>query len=268
VIDVRRTGGPAELEKILKPDLYVLSIGISEYRDAGLAALRFADDDARGVSDAFAGQTGKLYRNVHTRVLTESDATKSAVTEGLAWLTREATQQDVAVIFIAGHAYNDEREGFYFLPYGGTTTALATSSVRWTEFQSVLEKLPSKTVLLADTCHAGMITGGTERTRSAERGDLTQALRALINAGSGSVVMTATMGLESSYEDDRWQHGAFSKAIIEGLGGRADYDKDRAVYIRELDHYVTRRVSTLTQGRQHPTTEVPHIMPNFPIAFR
>lgn len=268
VIEVRRTGGPAELEKILKPDLYVLSIGISEYRDPELQQLRFADDDARGVSDAFAGQNGKLYRNVFTRVLTEGDATKAAVTEALAWLTREATQQDVAVIFLAGHAYNDEREGFYFLPYGGTTSSLAASSVRWTEFQSVLEKLPSKTLLLADTCHAGLITGASERTRGPARGDLTQALRALINAGSGSVVMTATMGLESSYEDDRWQHGAFSKALIEGLSGRADYDKDRAVYIRELDHYVTRRVNALTQGRQHPTTEVPRIMPNFPIAFR
>jgi WD40 repeat protein len=268
VIDVRRTGGPAELEKILKPDLYVLSIGISEYRDPALQPLRFADDDARGVGDAFAGQNGKLYRNVYTRVLTEGDATKAAVTEGLAWLTREATQQDVAVIFVAGHAYNDEREGFYFLPYGGTTRSLAASSVRWIEFQNVLEKLPSKTLLLADTCHAGLITGAGERTRGTGRGDLTQALRALINAGSGSVVMTATMGLENSYEDDRWQHGAFSKAIIEGLSGRADYDKDRAVYIRELDHYVTRRVNALTQGRQHPTTEVPRIMPNFPIAFR
>ena len=270
VIEVRRTGGPAELEKILKPDLYVLSIGVSDYQDASLSELRFADDDARGVGDVLAGQTGKLYRNVHTRVLTESDATRSAVLAGLAWLSHEATQQDVAVIFIAGHAYNDEREGFYFLPYGGSTSALASSSVRWTEFQSLLEKLPSKTLLLADTCHAGMITGAgaSERTRSAERGDLTNALRAMITAGSGSVVMTATMGLENSFEDDRWQHGAFSKAIIEGLSGRADYDKDRAVYIRELDHYVTRRVNALTQGRQHPTTEVPRVMPNFPIVFR
>jgi hypothetical protein len=36
----------------------------------------------------------------------------------------------------------------------------------------------------------------------------------------------------------------------------------------ELNSYVTERVKKLTGGRQHTTTEIPKIMPDFPIAVR
>ena len=266
-IEVRRHGEAAELEKIFKPDLYLLSVGISNYEDPELQ-LRYADSDARSVAETLQPQAGKLYGKVLVRTLTERSATKSAVTEGLQWLGRGATQKDVAFIFLAGHAAVDERGNYFFLPHGGRLSDLSGTGVRWTEFQGILDRLPSKVVLLADTCHAASITGKTERSRGRPNRDLTRALRASINAGSGVVVMTAAMGVEESFEDDRWKHGAFTKALLEGLGGLADFDKDHAVYVRELDHYLTKRVNQLTEGRQHPSTEVPRSMPNFPIFYR
>ena len=266
-IEVRRTGEAGELEKIFKPDLYLLSIGISKYEDPGLQ-LRYAHADAQAVTDTLQNQAGKLYGHVLVRTLKDGLANKSAVADGLQWIDRGATQKDVAVIFLAGHAAVDDRGNYFFLPYGGRLEDLATTGVRWTEFQSVLDRMPSKVVLLADTCHAASITGKTERTRGRPNRDLTRALRASINAGSGVVVMTAAMGVEDSFEDDRWKHGAFTKALLEGLSGLADFDKDHAVYVRELDHYLTRRVNQLTEGRQHPSTEVPRSMPNFPIFYR
>ena len=265
-IEIRRKGDAGELEKIFKPDLYLLSIGISNYADSGLQ-LRYADADARAVADVLQKQSGKLYGRVVARTLTDRQASQSAISEGLQWLRRDATQKDLALIFLAGHAAVDERGNYFFLPHGGNLQALETTGVKWTDFQAILDRLPSKVVLLADTCHAASITGTTERTRGGPNRDLTRALRASINAGSGVVVMTASMGVENSYEDDRWKHGAFTKALLEGLSGQADYDKDHAIYVRELDHFLTRRVSQLTEGRQHPSTEVPRSMPNFPLYY-
>ena len=37
---------------------------------------------------------------------------------------------------------------------------------------------------------------------------------------------------------------------------------------KELDFYVTKRVKELTKGAQHPTTEIPKTMPNFPVVYR
>jgi hypothetical protein len=49
-IEVRRIGGPGELESILKPDLYVLAVGVSEYVDHRFPRLRYAHSDALAVA--------------------------------------------------------------------------------------------------------------------------------------------------------------------------------------------------------------------------
>ena len=152
-----------------------------------------------------------------------------------------------------------ESEGFGRYLFGGTRHSRSTrrlllhssrwrhhqhcqNGIRWTEFQNILDALPSKVLLLADTCHGGSITGKTERARGAPSRDLTRVLRASLSAGSGVVVMTASTEYEDSYENDKWKHGAFTKALLDGLSGQADYDVDRSVYIRELDHFVAKRV--------------------------
>ena len=266
-IEVRRKGGAGELEKIFRPDVYVLSIGISNYPSPELPELKFADEDARAIGESFQKQQGKLYGKAFVRTLTEGQATATAIAAGLNWL-KLASQKDLAVIFLAGHAVQDPRGNYYFIPQTGDLSNVATTGIRWTEFQSVLDNLPSKVLLLADTCHGGSITGKTERARGAPSRDLTKAIRATLSAGSGVVVMTASTEFEESFENDRWKHGAFTKALLDGLSGQADYDGDHSVYIRELDHFVTKRVQKLTEGRQHPTTEVPRSMPNFPITLR
>ena len=113
---------------------------------------------------------------------------------------------------------------------------------------------------MADTCQSGAITGK-------RRGfsDITDALRELTNTDSGVVVMTAATGREASLERPEWGHGAFTKAMVEGLEGKADYNKDSVVEIKEIDLYVTNRVKELTGGTQHPTTEIPKTLPNFPV---
>jgi hypothetical protein len=58
-------------------------------------------------------------------------------------------------------------------------------------------------------------------------------------------------------EKPEWGHGAFTKALIEGLEGGADYDRDNVIDVKEL-----------TNGSQHPTTEIPKTMPNFPLVYR
>jgi WD40 repeat protein len=266
-IEVKRIGGTGELERIFQPDIYVFSVGISNYSSPELEKLLYAHDDAKAIAEAFQKQAGKLYAKAYVRTLTEYQATQKSILDGLKWL-KNVGQKDIAVIFLAGHAVQDNHGNYYFIPYGGDLSNVEKNGIRWSEFQGVLDSLPSKVLLLADTCHGGSITGKSERARGAPRRDLTQAIRASLSAGSGVVVMTASTEFEDSFENDKWKHGAFTKALLDGLSGQADYDTDRAVYIRELDHFVTKRVQKLTEGRQHPTTEVPRSMPNFPISYR
>jgi uncharacterized caspase-like protein len=119
---------------------------------------------------------------------------------------------------------------------------------------------------LVDTSHAGAISD-TARGATGPV-NLTDLLRGGPPEASGIVVMTSSSGSEPSFESSRWKHGAFTKALLDGLSGRADYDGDRFLFIRELEHYVSRRVVELTGGKQHPTTDVPSSLPNFPLSQR
>ncbi|MEN8218168.1 MAG: hypothetical protein ABFS56_17715, partial [Pseudomonadota bacterium] len=62
--------------------------------------------------------------------------------------------------------------------------------------------------------------------------------------------------------------GAFTEALIEGLSGQADYTKNGAITIDELDLYLSERVKALTDGSQTPTTTKPETVQDFPIALK
>lgn len=249
-----------------RPNLYVLAIGVSDYERDELD-LRFAHADAEAIARAFKSQQGRLFGEVKTKVLTDSQATKGEVLDGFDWIESEVTQRDVAVVFVAGHGTNDKRDNYYFLPHDANPEKLRRSGVKWSEFNSILQELPGKTLLLVDTCKSGNVTGSL-KTRGISSSDATSALMELIRAESGVVVMSASTGSEVSIEDPSWGHGAFTKALLDGLDGLADYDRNGVITLKELDLHITRSVKKLTNGSQRPTTQIPENMPDFPLFVR
>lgn len=249
---------------ISKPDLYVLSIGVSEcaYPDKAFA-LDFAHKDAAGIADALETQDGKLYQKVYKRTLVNKDANRSGILGGLRWILQGSTQKDTAIIFLAGHGLKDDLNNYYFLPYDGDPDKLWETGVKWHEFKDVITSLPSKVILLVDTCHGGSVTGKTRGVA-----DITDALRQLASTESGVVVMAACTGKESGVEHTDWGHGAFTMALLDGMKGGADQDADNIITVKELDLYTTRRVKELTGGKQHPTTEFLKISPDFPVILK
>jgi WD40 repeat protein len=248
------------------PNLYVLAVGVSDYENNDLD-LRFAHADAEGIARAFKSQQGRLFGEVRSRVLTNEEATKGEILDGFDWLESEVTQRDVAVVFVAGHGVNDSRDNYYFLPHDANPKKLRRSAVEWNAFNSILADLPGKTLLMVDTCKSGNVTG-SKKYRGISRSDSTSAIKELIRTESGVVVMTASTGSEVSVEDTSWGHGAFTKALLDGLKGSADYDRDQVITLKELDLYVTRSVKTLTNGQQRPTTQIPPNFPDFPLFMR
>lgn len=245
---------------IYKPTLYLLSIGISKYANSAYD-LGVADKDASAITRMFEAQKARIYKDVVHRTLLDREATTDDILEGLDWIDREATSKDVVVLFIAGHGVNDEKGNYYFLSHDADEERLRRTAVRWIEIEDTVANLPSKVILLADTCHSGNIMG--------KRRDITSAIKSIINSGSGSIIMTATTGNGYSYEQSSWGHGAFTKALLEGLGeGKADHDGDRTITTKEIDFYVNSRVKALTNGKQKPTTIVPDSVPEYAIGVR
>jgi hypothetical protein len=91
--------------------------------------------------------------------------------------------------------------------------------------------------------------------------DITGVINELTSAQNGAVVFVASTGNQYSLENPDWGNGAFSKAVIEGLNGKADERRTGRITVTMLDLYVAERVKELTRGQQTPTTTKPTASP-------
>jgi len=66
------------------------------------------------------------------------------------------------------------------------------------------------------------------------------------------IVFASSSGEGASMEKPEWGHGAFTLALIEGLGGEAAY-KNGVVKLSFLQDYVRDTVRKLTDNYQTPT---------------
>jgi len=260
IANLQWQGSQSSQEFDIKPKLYVLAIGISNY-DYKKLTLRYSAKDAQDFTAFFKSQKDKgLYRDVEVKLL--ADASKNDILEGLDWIERQTTQHDVAMVFFSGHGANDRNNYYYFLPRDTDIERIKLTGVPYHAIKNTVTALAGKALFFIDTCHAGNVLGA----RGNSMADVDNIANDLASAENGIVVFASSTGRQNSYEREDWGNGAFTKAVLEGLNQSADYTKDGAISINELDLYISERVKTLTKGDQTPTTSKPKTVPNFPIA--
>jgi WD40 repeat protein len=247
-----------------KPKLYVLAVGVSKYANANYD-LGLASKDARDFADVLIKQKGALYEEVQVRLLTDAEATKDSILDGLEWLQHQVTAHDVGMMFLAGHGTNDNSGKYYFLPYNADVEKLLRTGVPQSDIRDTLSSLAGKAVFFVDTCHSGNALG-TAKTRGLDN-DINGFVNDLASAENGVVVFTASTGRQLSLEDPAWGNGAFTKAVVEGLGGKADFQHSGRITLKALDYYVAERVKQLTGGKQSPVSIAPSGVPDFPVAI-
>jgi WD40 repeat protein len=249
----------AEPDRSDLPSLYVLSVGVARYRNRDLM-LRYTANDAETIARAFKEHSKDLYRKVEVKLLTDENATRGNILDGLDWLRKQMTQRDVSVFFYSGHGARDEQGRFYLLPVESDPDKLRSTAVANEDLKTGLAALPGRVLVLLDACHAGA-TGG-DRRKAALTDDL---VRDLATDDYGVVTMCSSMGREFSLESDKHKGSFFTLALVEGLAGKAGRSPDGAVYLHKLDVYVTDRVKELSDGKQHPVTAKPTSVRSFPL---
>ena len=261
VVHYRPPGAP-----LLPGRLHVLAVGINVY--PGKNRLECAVADARGIAELLGRQHGRgLYGDVQVRLLTDHRARQKDIREGLRWLKQRQGPRDLAVVFFAGHGIKDPRDTFYLLPADMRPRELARTGISEEELKGALAELPGRVLLLLDACHAGKI--GEFEVIGARRGSPRSAaddlVRDLAADECGVVVMAAARGREESEESKELGHGYFTKALLEGMSGKADYNKDGVVTLTELDNYVAERVRELSGGGQTACTAKSTRTGSFPV---
>lgn len=255
------TAAPAGAD--LRPALYVLAVGVSKYRDPALQ-LDYAAKDADDFVKAFKQQENQLYRKVSVKLLRDDKAKRDDILDGLEWIRREMTARDVGVVFFGGHGVNDSDGVYYYLPQDADVDKLKRSGVIFTEIRNTLAALPGKALFFIDTCHSGNVLGTGRRGVA---NDITAVVNELSSAENGVIVFAASTGRQFAQESAKWGNGAFTRAVIEGMGGKADTTGSGRITHKMLDLYISERVKAMTRGTQSPVTIVPQGIPDFPVAI-
>lgn len=239
------------------PRLWVLAVGVSAYPRKELR-LAYPAKDAADLLSAWRAGAGRLYGGVEARLLTDARAGRTAVLAGLDWLRRGATRTDTVVVYLAGHGITDPAGRYHFLPYDADPDRVLESMIPEGLLRESLAGIAGRLLLILDTCHAGGVMAG----RGAAA-DLTRLANDLGGADGGVVVFTAATGGQVAQESAAWGNGAFTRALIEGLRGKADLRRTGRVTVNMLDLYVSERVRELTRGRQVPGSARPMTIPDF-----
>jgi len=236
--------------------LHVLSIGISEYGKEPSLRLKFAAQDAADLARTlFDTQEKRLYTEVRAYSLQDADGRGAILTALDSIIANMAQGQnaDLAVIFFAGHATSLTDE-LYLLPYdvdAGTSATLKATAISGREFHEAIAELArnGRVLVLLDACHSGATDDGSKLTSNAD-------LLRLRTSAANVTVLTSCTSSETSAEDEKWNHGAFTKVLLDALGTDADKDRDGFLSMSELIGYLVTRVPALTSNSQHPGVQV------------
>ena len=230
--------------------LHVLAIGVSDYGEkaAGLA-LKFAHKDAEDVASALLNtQGGGLYAEVLPIFLGDGAATRAGIFEALDATERNMARgagQDMAVVMFSGHGAVKDGQ-FYLVPHGvdnGTKASFKSSAIPASEFQREILNLSrhGRVLVLLDACRsAGLIDGAPGAN----------LLSSAVAAGNVTV-LTSSKADKLSREDEAWQHGAFTKVLLDALSDDdADTDRNGVISMSDLTAYMEKRLDLLTGGDQ------------------
>jgi WD40 repeat protein len=238
--------------------LHYVVVATNDYTSPRIADLRYPEVDARALARALDGLKGTPWRRVEGRTLLGAAATPDAVTAALDSLRATAGPEDLAIVFLAGHGVVDGAGDYHLLLAGTDPGALDTTALSTDDLRTHLAMLRSRTLVLLDTCHAGEALGSRVAARRIDAVSLD-----LASPEAGLAVMAASSGRQASLEDPSWGHGAFTKALLEGLSGQARYGGDDRVTLGMLELYVSERVRALTGGQQTPVIAKPASVPDF-----
>ncbi len=153
---------------------------------------------------------------------------------------------------------------YYFLPANVDPERLKSAGVAASDSKNTVATLAGTVLFFLDTCHSGNVMGSGKFRAPLH---ITGVINALASAEDGAVVFAASTGKQFSLENPAWGNGAFTKALVEGLTGQADYGKKGRITVNMLDLYLSERVKELTGGKQTPTTTKPPSTPDFPVAL-
>ncbi len=265
---------------IKKPDLYLVSIGVSQFSESDYN-LTYAKKDASDLCQMMEDKKDN-FAEVHEIKLFDTEATKEKILRTKKMLL-ESSVDDIVIIFMASHGLLDDNLDYYLATHDIQFSNPSGRGLAFEDLESLVDSIPArKKIMLIDACHSGEIDKDEElfiassdnaenvnyRSIGTERGfktiksmdykssfELMKSLFVDLRRGTGTVIISSAGGGEFAYEGAKWNNGVFTYSVLVGLTtGKADLNNNGNIQVSELRDYVFDNVNKLTNGKQNPTT--------------
>jgi WD40 repeat protein len=247
-----------DISALARPSLYILALGASSYRDPSMA-LKYAAEDARALASELERRGQGLFQSIHMQPLLDREVTLQKINTAFTQLADQVKENDVFVLYMAGHGIVLSG-AYHFIPADAiyrNEQALRKASLDEQRLRDLLKKIRAqKSLIILDTCYAGAASKLASLTTAATaRGDLSEktAITKLMRA-TGRAVLAASSDKQLALEGHQG-HGFFTFALLQGLKGQADLNKNGEISTLELAEFVSHEVPKITRDRQFPIHE-------------
>jgi Caspase domain len=242
-----------------KPDVshkWALVIGIAAFQDHHLN-LQYTRKDADAVSALLKDPVYGRFPADHVKLIEDEQATTVNIRAGLNWLARQASEDDLALIYIASHGTardQDEAGASYVVTFDTDVESrdgLYSTSIPLVEISNVVRTRVKalKAVVILDICHS---QGAVSQTITVPA-SMPPQMQDRIREGTGRVIMGASQSEESSFESPKYGHGLFTYYLLQGLKDQKDAPLEK-IYAYVSAH-VTQDAAA-NGWKQHPFLSV------------
>ena len=240
---------------------YALVVGVSRYKfhEGGLNDLEYAHADSQSIATFLKTRAG--FKESDISYLENENATVENVRAAVDLFLDRARENDLVFLFIASHGTQDpfDPKNLYLVLHDSKVTNMSRTALNMSDLQTLFStRLRAKRmVILIDACHSGGVdsvpASGARQLERNENNTFNVYAEKLFS-GEGRALLTSSDVNEISQEGKKWGggHGVFTWAILEGLNGVADVNRDKVVTTGELFDFVSQKVREQTNGRQSP----------------
>ncbi len=218
-----------------KPNLHVVTIGINKYMDKRLN-LDYSVADADSIASLFDRVDLLKYEKIIHHKLRDEQASKSNILALLNGL-KQYNQQDMVLMFVAGHGIAVDGEWFFLPHETGMQENLnyyAKVGISANEVKDILADIKlQRFIVMVDACYSG---AGLQAFRKLV--DTQRRFSRSLSKKLGVVIVAATRKDQEAIELADLGHGLFTYVVTEGLKGEADKKpRDSLVSAHEVAVY-------------------------------
>ena len=234
---------------------YALLIGVGN-------DLPITVQDATAVNDILIDSQRCAYPINQVKLLTENQATRQGILEGLDWLIAQVQTVPDAMVIVYYSGHGGHIPDYHLIPYNYHPNDIMHTAVSGAEFTEKLRAIQTKKLLiLLDCCHAG---GMAEVKSGFIKAPSPPELENILSAGSGRAVIASSRENQVSWIGK--PYSKFTQALLEGLAGYGASKHNGYAGLTDVAMYIGRTVYNNTNGEQQPTLDIAYA-DNFAIAY-